>query len=118
MPELLSLPSLQIREKLQQMMAKRLEMDKKWEDRDDRLRMCECGSGPREPGGVDLYPTWQRRGEGGEDPGAQGLTHLPNSGLQVSGPGRRPLYMLPGSSPSNQYAPLPAHPAPLQTKAC
>ncbi|KAM6171011.1 spectrin beta chain, erythrocytic [Erethizon dorsatum] len=29
----------EIREKLQQMMAKRLEMDKKWEDRDDRLRM-------------------------------------------------------------------------------
>uniref|UniRef100_A0A8C2UX42 Spectrin beta chain n=1 Tax=Chinchilla lanigera TaxID=34839 RepID=A0A8C2UX42_CHILA len=31
--------SEEIREKLQQMMAKRLEMDKKWEDRDDRLRM-------------------------------------------------------------------------------
>lgn len=38
------------------MVSKKKEIDEKWKARSDRLSMCECSLGTREPGGGGMAP--------------------------------------------------------------
>uniref|UniRef100_A0A2I3FRY9 Spectrin beta chain n=1 Tax=Nomascus leucogenys TaxID=61853 RepID=A0A2I3FRY9_NOMLE len=64
--------SEEIREKLQQVMSRRKEMNEKWEARWERLRMCESRPGARAQG--QEYPLVQAEGQSGHAAGSLTLT--------------------------------------------
>lgn len=44
------------------MLSRRKEMDEKWEDRQEQLRMCECTCDPELGEGGRLLPRWEQGG--------------------------------------------------------